>query len=239
MNEVEVGRVREIFQLYLQDRSLLSVVGELRRRGWTLKSWTTRRGNRHAGQHFCVASLRRLLTNVVYIGKVTHRGALYDGEQPPIIDPATWAKVSADFEGRRRPSSVSVHSRQDALLAGLLYCKACGEPMIAAYSEKGGRRYRYYVCRKAQRKGWASCPTKSVSARAIESSTVAQLSAALACAKVRDELHVEDSEWQRLQQGDARGLVRALVERISYDRGDGVVSIELKVGEPVGEEDGA
>ncbi len=37
------------------------------------------------------------------------------------------------------------------------------------YSQKkNGNRYRYYVCRKAQKNGWDTCPTKSVSAPEIE-----------------------------------------------------------------------
>jgi hypothetical protein len=39
----------------------------------------------HAGRVFAKASLRRLLTNAVYAGKVEHRGALY-GSTPEHVD---------------------------------------------------------------------------------------------------------------------------------------------------------
>jgi site-specific DNA recombinase len=36
------------------------------------------------------------------------------------------------------------------------------------YTAKGGKRYRYYVCLSAQKKGWHTCATKSVPAGEIE-----------------------------------------------------------------------
>ena len=54
VNEDEAARVRAIFALYLQHESLLPVVQELERRGWTNKRWKTRGGKecrrRSAGQ---------------------------------------------------------------------------------------------------------------------------------------------------------------------------------------------
>ena len=64
-----------------------------------------------------------------------------------------------------------------ALLKGLVQCGSCNAGMIHTYSSKGSRRYRYYVCIRAQQKGWESCETKSVSAPAIESAVVQQIRA--------------------------------------------------------------
>ena len=41
VNPSEAERVRTIFQLYLEHQSLLPVVLELERRGWTNKRWQT------------------------------------------------------------------------------------------------------------------------------------------------------------------------------------------------------
>jgi site-specific DNA recombinase len=40
--------------------------------------------------------------------------------------------------------------------------------MTPTYSQAHGRRYRYYLCHRAHRRGWASCPSKSVPATEIE-----------------------------------------------------------------------
>ncbi len=44
VNPEEAERVQQIYQLYLQKRSLLPVVDVLAKRGWVNKAWTTRKG---------------------------------------------------------------------------------------------------------------------------------------------------------------------------------------------------
>lgn len=44
VNEEEATRVRVMFQLYLELRSLITVVQELNRRRWTTKQWVTKKG---------------------------------------------------------------------------------------------------------------------------------------------------------------------------------------------------
>jgi site-specific DNA recombinase len=39
--------------------------------------------------------------------------------------------------------------------------------MTHAYTQKGARRYRYYVCQKATKRGWGECATRSVLAQEI------------------------------------------------------------------------
>jgi hypothetical protein len=65
--------------------------------------------------------------------------------------------------------------------------------MIATYSSKKNRRYRYYVCHTVRREGWKSCPTKSVAANLIEDSFVVQLRERLSVEKARNELPVPDA----------------------------------------------
>ena len=70
VNEDEAERVRAIFDLYLDRGSLIPVVQELDRRGWSLKEWTTRNRTRAGGAHFTKNRLYNLLTNATYFGKV-------------------------------------------------------------------------------------------------------------------------------------------------------------------------
>jgi site-specific DNA recombinase len=229
MNQTEARRVREIFKLYREHRTLGAVVAELTRRRWTTKSWQSKRGIRHTGRPFTKASLRRFLTNAVYAGKVEYRGTTYDGEHPAIVDAAVWEEINAEFRERRRTKTELARSGQKSLLAGLLFCKSCERPMIATYSAKRGRRYRYYVCKVAQQNGWKACPTKSVSATLIEESVVAQLRMQLAEQKTRLALNVPDPDWREFLEDDSTGLVQALVEQVRYERSTGKVSVELRM----------
>jgi len=74
VNKPESERVREIFHLFIESPSLVAVLRDLKRRGWTLKRWLTRKGREVGGGEFDKLSLRRLLTNHAYVGKV-----LFDG----------------------------------------------------------------------------------------------------------------------------------------------------------------
>jgi site-specific DNA recombinase len=174
VNEVEAGRVREIFHLFIESPSLVAVLRELNRRGWMLKRWTTRRGLVVGGGKFDKFSLRRLLTSHAYIGKVLFKGTVYDAEHPPIVDQETWDRVQSLLKGApRHPGRRG--PRSSALLGGILYCTPCDAAMTPSFSQKGKTRYRYYVCHQAHRRGWGTCPSKSVPAVEIEKFVVDRL----------------------------------------------------------------
>ena len=229
INENEARRIREIFALYVQNHSLSPVVAELRRRRWTTKSWKSKAEIQHVGRAFTKASLRRLLMNAIYAGKVEHRGTIYPGEHASIVEPSIWDEVSAELGTGRREKVTAVHPKQHALLAGLLSCTICKCQMISTYTSKRGRRYRYYVCKSARQNGWDSCPTKSVAAGEIEDSVIAQLRIALSNDDTRAQLHVSDADWQAFEAGPSSALVRAVVDEIGYDGATGAVSLNLGV----------
>ena len=99
--------------------------------------------------------------------------------------------------------------------------------MLATYSEKGGRRYRYYVCHGAQQNGWKSCPTKSISATLIEDSLVGQLRVRLGTDQTRRAIHLGESDWKAFLH-DPAGLVTALVESVRFEGTTGTVSVTLR-----------
>jgi len=114
----------------------------------------------------------RILTNVLFTGKVCHKGTVYPGEHPAIIDPAIFQKVDDRLRHNGLTGGKEVKNKYGALLRGLLHCEACGTAMVHTYTVKSGRRYRYYVCSTAQQRGWDACPSKSLAAQQIEDSVV-------------------------------------------------------------------
>jgi hypothetical protein len=227
VNDGEAARVREIFRLYARSRSLATTVAELQQRDWTTKSWTTKHGSRHAGSVFDKAALLRLLTNAIYVGNVEHKGTIYPGEQAAIVEPELWEEINTELRTARRGRSATRRTKQNSLLNGFLFCRSCDQPMVPTYTSKGDRRYRYYVCRVAQKEGWHACPTKSLAAGVIEESVVTQLRFALGVEGARDQLRVSDAEWLAFDEGDPGNLVRAIVRRVTYDGTSGTVSLEL------------
>jgi site-specific DNA recombinase len=235
VNEKESRRVRDIFALFTEHPSLSTVVAELARRRWKTKSWTSQSGRVHVGRDFDKASLRRLLSNAVYAGKVEHLGAIYAGEQASIVEPSVWQEVNVELRAGGRAGRQTLRMPQNALLAGLLLCKSCQRQMVPTYTAKPGRRYRYYVCKSARQSGWNSCPTKSVSARMIEDAVIHQLRTTLRDSGTREQLNVPEALWQAFEQ-DHGTFVRALVKEVSYDGTTGAVSLTLTKSEDTHED---
>ncbi|MEM9419888.1 MAG: recombinase family protein [Planctomycetota bacterium] len=248
VNETEAQRVLEIFKLYLQYRAMVPVVKELDRRGWRNKAWATKAGKPRGGGPIDKSILWRILTNPIYLGKVKYRERLYEGEHEAIVPQELWAEVQAMLARNHRGGGNSGRSSKgdSALLRGLLICEACGAGMIPTYTSKrlaGGavRRYRYYVCGRAAKRGRQTCSCPSLAASEIES-FVAQEVAVIGSdgklrqrvvAKARDQLAEagrwldEESAnqalidfepiWKTLPPGERQQLIHLLVSRVAYD----------------------
>jgi site-specific DNA recombinase len=175
LNEDEAVQVRAIFQLYLQHQALLPVLQELAKRGWTNKRWTTRAGRQCGGREFSKSSLHRLLTNPVYVGKVRYKEEIHDGEHPALIDEETFQRVQALLLRNGRTGGAPVRNQFGAMLKGLLRCVPCGSAMTPSHTTRGDRRYRYYTCVGAQKRGWGTCPSKSIPAAEIEAVVLRQI----------------------------------------------------------------
>ena len=175
VNEDEAVRVRAVFDLYLQHQALPAVVHELEARGWVNKRWQTRAGHESGGDPFTKTGLRRLLTNVLYAGKVRYKDEVHDGEQPAIVDPGVFQRVQAMLYHMGRTGGAPVRNKFGALLRGILRCVPCGCAMTPSHTSKGDRRYRYYTCTAAQKKGWDACPSKSIPAAEIEALVVERI----------------------------------------------------------------
>ncbi len=176
VDEFEAKRVRAIFELYLEHRSLLKVVDELERRAWVTKQWTTKKGTRRGGRPFDKTSLHRLLTNITFIGKLRYKDEVHEGEHDGIVDLEIWRQTQGLLNRNARSGGGDVKNQFGALLKGLLRCSACDCSMVPSHSTKPtGKRYRYYVCGNAQKRGWDKCPSKSVPAGEMERFVVDQI----------------------------------------------------------------
>jgi site-specific DNA recombinase len=180
VNDDEAARVREIFELYLNRLSLIETVKELDRRGWTTKRWTTRKGHERGGKPFNKNSLFKLLTNRIYVGKITYKDEAYDGEHPAIVDEEIFERAQRLLKRNGRSGAPYVRNRFGAVLKGLVRCVPCECGMVPTHATKttsggGNKRYRYYVCQNAQSRGWHNCPSPSVPAPELERFVVEQV----------------------------------------------------------------
>ena len=235
VNQEEAERVRAVYALYLELGSVSRVLRRLDELGWRNKAWTGKDGRQLGGRAFDKSQLFKLLTNPAYIGKVRHKENLYDGLHESIVPVELFSKVSATLRENRNHEGRGSGNARNALLKGLVRCKACGCGMTHHYATdrtKAGepREYRYYVCSRAQKRGWDACPGPSLPAGELEKFVVARIRAlgrddatAGACVRnAQERLRARVSELQR-ESGAANAQANALVaeSRIVAERFEG------------------
>jgi site-specific DNA recombinase len=215
VNEDEAAKVRAIFDLYRDHEALPPVVRELANRGWVGKRWTTKGGRERGGQPITKVLLHRMLTNVTYVGRVKYKAETHPGEHEAVVSAEVWDAVQRLLRRNWRTGGAPVRNEFGMLLKGILRCACCDSAMTPAHTTKQRtKRYRYYTCSSAQKRGWATCPSKSIPASQIEEVVVSQiravgrnpavLTATLAEARRHDDARLADLDAER------RGLEREL-----------------------------
>jgi site-specific DNA recombinase len=216
VNEQETARVRQIFDLYLEHQSLIPTIAELDRRGWVTKRWTTKKGKQRGGRPFNKNNLYGLLTNPAYIGKICYKDEVYEGQHPAILDSEVFERVQRLLRLNHRTGGARVRNQFGGLLKGLLHCAPCECAMTHSHTTKNGsKRYRYYVCLSAQKRGWHNCPSRSVPAAEIERFVVDQIKA-VACdagliAETLAQARRQVEESLRTLEAERQGIDRDLV----------------------------
>jgi site-specific DNA recombinase len=196
----EAEQVRQIFGLYLEHEGLLPVVEELEARGWRTKRWTTGKGTVRGGRAFDKNSLWYLLTNITYVGKLRYKKEVHAGEHEAIIDGELWQRVQSKLQRNGRTGGAMVRNKFGAILKGMIHCVPCGCAMSPTHATRDGtKRYRYYVCLSAQKRGWQSCPSQSIPAGELERFVVEQIKDI-----GRDSLLVAETVRQARAQADER-----------------------------------
>ncbi|PJA74181.1 resolvase, partial [bacterium CG_4_9_14_3_um_filter_65_15] len=110
-------------------------------------------------------------------------------------------------------------------------CVPCGCAMVPTHTTKQDRRYRYYVCAKAQKRGWHACPSKSIPAGEIEKFVVDQVRGIGRDPAMIDEdeaihaLAAFDPVWETLTLREQARVLQLLIQRVDYDGDKGTVSV--------------
>lgn len=143
-------KVQLIFEKYLELKSVLKLKEYLDK-----EQIKTRNNN-----DFSKGQLYHLLANKVYIGKITHKEKIYDGEHEAIIDADIFEKVQNLLLENRVDKTCGTKSSSNSLLAGLIFDDK-GNKMTPSHSNTRGRRYRYYVSLATKKYGKAEAGSVS------------------------------------------------------------------------------
>ena len=171
INEKEAEAVRFIFNEYVNGKGYKAITNQLNK-----LSYKTKKGN-----DFSVGSIREILTNPVYIGKVRYNvrqnwsekrrrninanPIITDGIHEPIIDEGLWDKVQAIMESKKgKPSRIY---DGEYPLTGILRCPKCGAGMVISrttnkLADGTKKRIAYYCCGAWKNKGTSICNSNTI-----------------------------------------------------------------------------
>lgn len=132
----DAQKVQTLFEKYLELKSVPKLMQYLKENEIKTKT----------DKYFSKGQLYHLLANKIYIGKITHKDKIYDGEHEAIICDDFFEKVQKLLYENKVDKTCGVKSSSNSLLAGLIY-DDLGNKMTPSHSNSHGRRYRYYISR--------------------------------------------------------------------------------------------
>jgi site-specific DNA recombinase len=143
VNEPEAERVRTIFRSYLRLGSLNLLMAELRKGGIVSKIRKLRTGETVGGIPLTRGPLVHLLRNRFYIGEVSFKGEVLQGEQPAILERSLFDSVQNKLS-EQATSHTASRIQSQALLSGRIFDDR-GNRMSPSHARKGNAKYRYYL----------------------------------------------------------------------------------------------
>lgn len=178
VNEAEAETVRLVFDLFIAKRSVQRAVEQLRLIGARTKFRITGGGKHVGGNPFDVATVYKMLNNPIFLGKIRHKGEVYDGLHQPIISQETWNTAHEILKISPRLRGKATKRKVPAVLVGILKCGGCGSSMTSKHARKSnGRLYRYYVPSAHLKHTCENCPVRQIVAPEMEAVVLQQLQA--------------------------------------------------------------
>jgi site-specific DNA recombinase len=144
INPAEAETVRRFFALYREHGCVRRVKEEADRLGLRTKRIRTANGAERGGTSFSRGHIYRLLSNPIYTGQIAHKGQLYPGQHPALVEHETWIAVRDQLAANAGDHRRRAKAAEPSLLAGLLV-DAQGGRLTPSHAVKKGRRYRYYL----------------------------------------------------------------------------------------------
>ncbi len=210
INEKEAKVVKYIFARYMELKSMAELARELNSQGYRTKG---------KSDIFKKATVRRIVTNPIYVGKIRHYEKEYEGKHEAIIEEEKWKKAQELI--KNQPYRKAKY--EEALLKGIIKCKSCGVNMTLTYSKKENKRYRYYVCNNHL--GGKNCESVNRTIVAGEIEKEVMKKAEQLCEKWEEKAE----EWKNLSFGKQKEIVKKLIKTVLVKE-DGIeMSSEDKV----------
>src|SRR6201987_914536 len=143
--------VRSLFRRYLEAGSVVRLKQQLDAEDFRIPIRIDGGGRSTGGGLFSRGHIYKILSNPIYVGRIAHKGQIYEGHHPPIVTLDLWEQVQQSLSNHLGAATTKrTRQSSDALLAGKLYDDG-GSRMSPTWARKGSKRWRYYVSQAALR----------------------------------------------------------------------------------------
>ncbi len=112
--------VLDLFRRYLEIGSVVRLKALLDQENIRLPARTDGTGKTTGGGLISRGHLYKILSNPIYVGRLTHKGRAHDGLHDPIVDSKTWGQVQS-LLAEHAQHKKGLRQDPDALLAGKLF----------------------------------------------------------------------------------------------------------------------
>jgi DNA invertase Pin-like site-specific DNA recombinase len=147
INATEARTIETIYGLYDEHRAMNQVREQAERLGLRSKRCQLADGTQRGGHLMSRGQLHHILTNPIYAGRIRHKGQVFDGQHPAIIDPVRWDGLQQQLSSKSAKERNTKQHRDPSPLAGKIVDEA-GQKLTPSHTKKGDRRYRYYISQK-------------------------------------------------------------------------------------------
>ena len=238
--EREAAAVRTLFRRYATGATTcVRLAAWMNHEGFRTRNRHRFGGEEAEGRFFTNASVKTILKNPFYAGRVRHRGDLLDGAHDSLVSWAMFEQVQANLKRNSgRSMTLTPHPAREYLLKGLVRCVHCGMPMWAQTYQNGARYYREHrgsrgegACVNAG--GAVRCEVVDEQVgRLIESLVLPEdwLDAVLERISLRDEVARVQTEREQVQEKLRRlgkAFVDGMVDEPDYERHKAQLEFDL------------
>lgn len=114
VNEYEAMQIKDIADMFLKGTPVRAI-----------ERICDEKGYRHKYGDWTAGSVRRVLSNPLYLGMINYNGKQYQGSHTPLFDQQTFDDMQV-IMNERKEKFAATYKPHTSLLGGILYCKHCG-----------------------------------------------------------------------------------------------------------------
>jgi site-specific DNA recombinase len=187
INPAEADTVRTLFHLYHELGTVQRLKDAADRLGLITKRRPSFSGRMTGGGPFTRGHLYKILSNRLYVGEVTHKGASYPGRHVAVIEGEMFEAVQRQLAGNAISRRCATNVKAPSLLTGLIHDET-GDRLCPTHANKKGRRYRYYISKRLMHRTGTTTGGWRLPAKELENSVVR-----IARDFLRDKLRIVDA----------------------------------------------